>query len=382
MGLLATNKADFIKSFLELNDEVEDSRQDSKLLYPLNEIVFLVISGVLAGAESWRQIYNYGIIKLEFLRQYFPYQNGIPCKSTICGTMGIIEHSKFELWLYKWTSKFFKAFPGEIINIDGKSVKGSRTKNSKATHILNVFANAQGMILAQRTVDKKTNEISELPELINDLNIEGATVTIDAIGCQTAITGKITEKNANYFIGLKGNQPSLYDAGRYLFVDKDTRPEWFDYYSERNRGHGRIERRKCWIALIPDWFKEQYSNWSGLQSICLIESERHIIGGKRSIEQRFYISSETLTAKQGFDYARAHWSIENKVHYVLDVTFKEDASHIHNAAENMSVIRKIVLNLINKYKKITKSKCSTPSIRKQTGWSATVANDVLGFLLT
>lgn len=381
MGLLATNKADFIQSFLKLEPELKDKRQDSKLLYPLNEIVLLLISGVMAGAESWRQLVEYGTLKLDFLRQYLPYKQGIPCKSTLCEIMSMIEHKKFELWLYRWTSKFFKSFAGEVISIDGKSIKGSRTKGTKATHVLNVFASAQKIILAQKTIDTKTNEIPEIPKLIDDLNIDGATITIDAIGCQTAITSKIFEKKANYFIGLKENQPNLYDASRYLFVEKDRCKTDFKFYSASNRAHGRFEVRRCWTTAIPAWFKESYSAWCGLQSICMIESERHLSNGKRSIEQRFYISSEVLSAKQGFDYARSHWLIENQVHHVLDVTFREDASRVHNAAQNMSVIRKVVLNLINRYKIHTKSKCSTPSIRKQTGWSTTVAGNLLELLI-
>ncbi len=381
MGLLATNRADFIQSFLELEPELEDKRQDSKLLYPLNEVVLLLISGVMAGAESWRQLVEYGTLKLDFLREYLPYKQGNPCKSTLCQIVGMIEHKKFESWLYSWTSKFFKFFTGDVISIDGKSIRGSRTKENKATHVLNVFASALKVILAQRTIDAKTNEIPEIPKLIDDLNIDGATITIDAMGCQTAIASKIIQKKANYFIGLKESQPKLYDAARYLFVEKDRCRTSFQFYSANNRAHGRFERRKCWVTVIPEWFKESYSDWSELQSICMIESERHFSNGKRSIEQRLYISNEILSAKQGFDYARSHWLIENQVHHVLDVTFREDASRVRNAAQNMSVIRKIVLNLINRYKVQTKSKCSTPSIKKQTGWSTKIAGNLLELLL-
>ena len=350
MGILATNKADFVKSFMVLDFDLNDTRQDSKLLHPLNEILFLTIAAVLSCAESWRQIYDYGVEKIDFLRQYFPYEHGVPSKSTLCSVLGLISKNNFEAWFIEWASHLIDILPEDVINIDGKTIKGSRTKNKKATHILNVFAKKQGIILAQRTVDEKTNEIPELPKLLDDLQIEGATITIDAMGCQKKVVSKIIEKKANYFIGLKENQPSLYDASRYLFSDKDNAPNCFDYFSERNRGHGRIEWRKCWVTLIPDWFLQEYPEWTNLKSICLIESERHIINGKRSIEQRFYISNEALDAKKGLTYSRGHWAIENQLHYVLDVTFKEDNCQVYNAAENMSIIRKITFNLINKYR--------------------------------
>jgi len=237
----------------------------------------------------------------------------------------------------------------------------------------------QGIIIGQRTVDNKTNEIPEIPKLLDDLQIKGATITIDALGCQKKIASKIIEKGANYFLGLKGNQPSLHEDAKYLFIDKGKTSKYFSYYSARNVSHGRIEWRKSWSTSIPNWFKEQHSNWKDLTSICLIESERHI-GKKRSIEQRLYISNEKLNAKQGLYYSRSHWSIENQVHYVLDVTFKEDNCQIHNAAENMSVIRKIIINLVKKYKIKTKTSSSIPAIRKKSSWSEKVTARVLHYL--
>jgi predicted transposase YbfD/YdcC len=375
MGLLAANTKEFIACFKEL----DDPRQDEKLLYPLDEVLFLTIASVLCCAESWRQIYDYGVEKLEFLRNYFPYEHGIPKKSTICTVMGLICKSKFEAWFTKWAQNLIHILPEDLINIDGKTIKGSKTKENKATHILNAFAKKQGIVIAQKTVGEKTNEIPEVPELLDSLQIEGATVTIDALNCQKKTVSKIIAKKANYFIGLKGNQPSLFEDAKYLFVDKNQTNEYFNYYSERNKGHGRIEWRKCWCTEIPSWFKEQHSGWEKLKSIYLVESERHI-AGKRSIEQRLYISNTNANAKQGLSYSRGHWSVENQVHYILDVTFKEDNCQIYNAAENMSVIRKIILNVIKKYKSETKNKSSVPAIRKKASWSNNVTENVLSYL--
>jgi predicted transposase YbfD/YdcC len=376
MGILATNKKDFINCFMEL----EDTRQEGKVCYPLDEILFLTISGVLSCAESWREIHDYGVERLDFLRNYFPFTHGIPSKSTICTTLGVIDKLEFEKWFTKWAQNLINILPEDLINIDGKTIKGSKLKNTQATHVLNVFAKRQGIIIGQKSIDKKTNEISEIPNLLDNIEIKGATVTIDALGCQHKITNKIIEKGGDYFISLKENQPKLYNAARYLFADKDKQSDYFDYYSERNTGHGRLEWRKCWSTSTPAWFKKEYPKWINVKSICLIESERHI-GSKRSIEKRIYISSEKFDAKKGLECSRGHWSIENQVHHVLDVTFKEDDCQIHNAAENMSVIRKIIINLIRKYKDKTKSNKSIPALRKCSSWTTKINGEILSCLL-
>ena len=166
-----------------------------------------------------------------------------------------------------------------------------------------------------------------------------------------------------------------------MFTDKGRNvvKSCFDYYSERNVGHGRIEWRKCWVSTIPEWMKKNYKEWVNLSRICMVESERHI-GKKRSIEQRFYISSENLSAKQALRNSREHWSIENQVHHVLDVTFNEDACNVHNAAENMSIVRKIVINLVKKYKTSSKDKSGISVIRKAAAWCDDTSKKILSCL--
>jgi predicted transposase YbfD/YdcC len=193
------------------------------------------------------------------------------------------------------------------------------------------------------------------------------------MGCQKEIAKKIIDKKADYFLGLKGNQGTLEDEAIYLFEKKAS----FNFHEEYDKGHGRVEIRKCWSTNAPSWFKKQ--GWQDLNSISMIESER-IIKGKSSFEQRIYISSLPADAKQHLNYSRQHWLIENGVHWVLDVTFKEDYSQIKNAAENMSVIRKIILNLIKIYKEKTSSKSSLKGLRMMAGWSDEVAGGILGRL--
>jgi predicted transposase YbfD/YdcC len=225
-------------------------------------------------------------------------------------------------------------------------------------------------------VGEKTNEIPEIPKLLDDLNIEGAVISIDAMGCQKDIATKIIDKKANYFLALKGNQSTLESEALHLFKQKEN-VKSFSFYEEYDKGHGRVEIRKCWSVVAPDWFKNQ--GWQELKSISMIESER-VIKGESSIEQRIYISSLEADAKQHFNYARQHWLVENSVHWVLDVTFKEDYSQIKNAAENMSVIRKIIINLIKIYKEKIQSKSSLRTLRMMAGWSEDVAGGILGGL--
>lgn len=342
-------------------------------MYPLDEILFLVFTGILGCAESWDLIIEHGKQKINFLKKYFPYKHGIPSKSTLSTVIGMIDKTKFEQWLSNSTKDLADLIPQELIAIDGKTIRGSRASSKKARHVLNAFATKRGLVLAQRMVSERTNEIPEIPKLLDDLNIEGAVISIDAMGCQKDIAIKIIDKKANYFLALKGNHSALETEALYLFKQKETK-EAFSFYEEYDKGHGRVEIRKCWSITAPNWFKTQ--GWQELKSISMIGSER-IIKGETSVEQRIYISSLEADAKQHFNYARQHWLVENNVHWVLDVTFKEDYSQIKNAAENMSVIRKIIINLIRIYKEKIQSKSSLKGLRMMAGWSDDVAGGIL-----
>jgi len=363
------------RAFIEVFSELEDYRADEKVLFPLNEILFLAIVSVLTRCEGWVEIYNYGQNKLELLRKYFPYTHGIPSVSTICTVIGMIDKRKFEGWFTKWSQNLVNILPDELIAIDGKTIRGSRTETEKATHVLNAFATKNGIVIAQRTVDVKTNEIPEIPKLLDDLNIKGAVVSTDAMGCQKAIALKIKEKEADYFLALKKNHGDLFFDVEAMFSTIDKK---LHFYEEINKGHGRIEVRRCWSLLVPDWVKMNNPGWESLTSICLIESERHIRGAV-SIEHRYYISSTEPSIEKHFGYARMHWGVES-VHWVLDVTFKEDQCLVKNAAENMSVVRKVIMNLIKKYKDRANSKASLSIIRHTAMLSDDVAQGILSGL--
>lgn len=366
--MLANSKKEFIDFFKEL----EDPRQDEKVLYPLDEVVFLAISAVLSCAESWQAIIDYGQNKLPFLRKFFAYEHGIPSKTTVCTLLGSINKNKFEQWFCNWNASLSSKLPKELIAIDGKTIRGSKRKDIKASHVLNAFATQRGLVLAQLKVDGKTNEITAIPEILDNLQVDDTVISIDAMGCQKKIASKIISKNADYFLAVKENQSMLYQDIKAHFDAIKCK----QYHEMLDKGHGRTEMRRCLSMPVPSTIKISHPRWDSLSSIAVVENER-FVGGKNSIESRYYISSTTADSEKHLKYSREHWKIENQVHWTLDVTFKEDRSQIINAAENMSVIRKVILNIIKKFKTKSKKQTSLIGIRRQSAWSDNVAQSVL-----
>jgi predicted transposase YbfD/YdcC len=375
--MLARSKDEFISLFKEL----EDPRQDEKVLYPLDEILFLLVSGVLACAESWDLLVLYGENKLELVRKYFPYTHGIPSKSTLCSVVGMLKREHFEGWFSQWAQGLSEMIPQELIAIDGKTARGSQRQNRTGVHMLNAFATKRGLVLAQKSIEEKRNEISTLPLLLEEMELTGQVVSIDAIGCQRKVANKIREKGADYFLCVKENQKDLRNDLETYFAKRSEKQGLFSYEETVEKGHGRIEIRRCWSISATEHLQKMHPQWSDLTSIALVESER-TQGGRCSHEQRYYISSCAADAKMHLSYSREHWQIENKVHWVLDVVFKEDASQITRAAENMSIVRKMVFNLLQKYKEIKQSKQSIVGMRQCAAWSDTVAEDVLNVLFS
>jgi predicted transposase YbfD/YdcC len=234
------------KEFIELFNTIEDPREDEKILYPLSEILFLAISGVLSCAESWREIIRYGRMNIDFLKTYFPYNNGIPSKSLLSRVMGAIDKKQMEQFLIEFAAWFYTIDSKEIIAVDGKKIKGSDI------HLLHVLATKCGIVLAQIDINNKHNESTAIPDILERLNIAGAVVTADALNCQKAIAEKIIAKGADYFLSLKGNQGTLFSETKSYFEDKKK----YDYAEDINKEHGRIEVRRCWSTDDIDWLKE------------------------------------------------------------------------------------------------------------------------------
>lgn len=364
-ALIARNE----KNFIELFNTIEEVREDGKVLYPLNEILFLSFTAVLSCAESWSEIISYGNQHLNFLRKYMPFVNGIPSKSVLSRVFSIVDKKQMANFLLRFSSQF--SVDDEIIALDGKRIRGSDI------HLLNVFATKQGIVLAQKHIENKTNEIPEIPKILDELSIDGAVITADALNCQKSIAKKIQGKHADYFLAVKGNQKSLLQDIKAFFDISDK----YLIHEDIDKGHGRIEVRKCCSAPVPKWLIESNSGWKGLNSICLIKSERHI-KGKIEQQNKYYISSTRAEPRRHLELSRSHWGIENSLHWVLDVVFREDQSTLaERAANNMAVLRKLIINIIKKYKANTGDKTAVKTLRKMASWSNKTTAKLLRYLV-
>lgn len=350
---------------------LKDPRIKRKRLYPLIEILFVVLCGMICGAESWRDFVVFGKEKIDFLKQYFPFTNGIPCKDTFARLFAVLDPGAFKICFIEWIKSLQKALK-DIIAIDGKTLCNSMDEQNAvpAIHMVSAFATGARLVLAQQKVEDKSNEITAVPLLLDLLNVKGNIITIDAMGCQKTIAEKIHEKEADYVLALKGNQGSLYDDVK-LFLEaeaaKAAASAIEDRYEETDKGHGRIETRKCIVSSQLDWL-EQKLQWPGLKTLAMIEETREM-GNKISFERRFFISSLLADAKQIAMAVRAHWLIENALHWTLDVVFNEDHSRVRkqNAGQNMALIRHIVFNMLGNAKKAFKE-IGLKALRKKAAW--------------
>ena len=362
-----------IERFQEHFGKMKDPRVERTKLYPLEEILFVLLCGSICGAESWRDFVMFGKEKLDFLREYFPFSAGIPCKNTFARVCAALEPEQFRACFLVWAASL-QTVPGEVIAIDGKTLCNSADTDSgtgaAAIHMVSAFSTDSRLVLAQQKVAEKSNEITAIPALLDLLDVTGHTVTIDAMGCQRSIAQKIRDKGADYVLALKGNQGTLNDDVR-LFLQteaaKAVSTAIGDIYSEADAGHGRVELRKCFVSDQLDWLAQK-PEWSGLRSIAMIEETRDI-NGKISCDRRFFISSLPANAKQIATAVRTHWAVENALHWTLDVVFNEDQSRVRkdHAPQNMAIVRHVVLNMLNTAKKHFKG-VGVKALRKKAGW--------------
>ena len=333
-------------NILSYFSKMNDPRVDRTKHHNLEDIVFIAIASVLSGAESWNDMEDYGNQKIEWLETILELPFGIPSHDTFNPFFSALEPNEFESCFLDWIKDIYIHTDGEIVSIDGKTICGSRKPGNKsAVHIVSAWADKNQLILGQIKVDDKSNEITAIPKLLNALLLEGSIVTIDAMGCQKNIAKKIISKNADYVLAVKENQKDLFDdiQDSFRILPSADKNEDIDY------GHGRIETRKC--SIIQDLsLIESSDKWNGLVSIVRVERLRHFKAtGKEESETNYYISSLDK-AELIQKCVRKHWGIENKVHWILDVAFKEDHSRKRNqnAAQNYSCLNRIALNLLKK----------------------------------
>jgi predicted transposase YbfD/YdcC len=339
-------------TFLKHFDSITDPRIERCKKHNLLDILLLAISAVLSGAEGWEDIEDFGHLKLDWLRQYRPFEAGIPKHDTIARVICRLKAQEIETAFQSWISSLVEITGCDVIAIDGKTARRSfSTKERKnALHTVSAWSCQHQLVLGQTAVDAKTNEITAIPELLTMLDIENSIITLDAMGCQKKIAEQIIKQKADYILALKGNHSGMQaelEAWWHKTQREGLSQKNYDEHTDIDSGHGRIERRTCQQMLVDKgWLGKEY-RWSGLKSIVKVSSEVHEKStGKDTTETRWYISSLDLNAEQTLHAVRSHWQVES-MHWVLDMTFREDESRIRKKRGPLAfnVMRKIAMAL-------------------------------------
>jgi predicted transposase YbfD/YdcC len=353
--------------FLNHFNDMPDPRQRGKVTYPLDEVLLLALLAVLAGAESFVEIARFGEKKLDLLRRFRPFRDGTPSHDHLGDIFAALDAEQFQRCFVAWVAAL-TGVPVGVVAIDGKTVRRSGGKAGKgAIHMVSAFAASQRLVLGQVKVAEKSNEIIAIPKLLDLLAIEGAIVTIDAMGCQRAIARKIIEKKADYVFGLKGNQGSLRDDVELLVNEQKTR-NFVDSKISRaetiDADNGRIETRTTTVIHDVEWLRKRH-DWPALNAIAIVESTREF-GGKIERETRYYITSLVMLAHLLGPVIRSHWAIENSLHWVMDMVFRDDECRVrtNHAPANFTTIKHMAYNLLRR----PSGKDSFRVRRKVAGW--------------
>ena len=354
-------------SIIDHFSSITDPRINRQKRHELIDIFFITLCAVICGADSWVAVEQYGKAKIEWFRSLLNLKHGIPSHDTFGNVFSVIDTKEFSQCFSRWIADLATLSDGEVIAIDGKCLRRSMdsASNKSAIYIVSAWASQNQLVLGQQKVDDKSNEITAIPKLLQQLNITGAVVTMDAMGCQTTITHQIIEQKANYMLSLKGNQGTLHKDVKLLFESENSCPEiGCETY---DGGHGRVETRTIRVSSDIDWLKKSHPKWKNLNSIVAITSKRE---EKNCIseETRYFISSlDASNPKYLGQVVRSHWGIENNLHWVLDYAFDEDSQRIRqgNSAANMAVIRHMALNLLKSEKTL---KVGIKNKRLKAGW--------------
>jgi predicted transposase YbfD/YdcC len=350
--------------------QLDDPRSDNKS-HLLMDIVVIAICAVICGADGWSNVELFGQAKYAWFKKFLRLPHVIPSHDTFGRVFARLDAEQFQSCFMEWIRAVHEITEGQVVAVDGKKLRRSYDKalGKKAIYMVSAWASENRLVLGQSKVEAKSNEIPAVPELLDMLEIAGCIVTTDALNCQKKTVQKVVEKDADYVLEVKENQEGLHTAIQELFVYAEE--EDFidcDHHKTVNKGHGRIETRECWTTSASDYlcYLPNLDHWAGLQSIVMLKSQRQI-GQETSIEYRYFISSLESDAQQTLKAVRTHWGIENKVHWVLDVVFREDDCRVRqgNADQNLAVLRHIALNLLRQE---TSLKRSIKAKRLKAGW--------------
>lgn len=360
-------------SLIEHFAALDDPRIDRTKRHNLLDVVTIAICGTICGADSWVDIELFGNCKEEWFKSFLELPNGIPSHDTFGDIFARLDPEQFQRCFIEWVQAVAQVTQGEVVAIDGKTVRRShdRTLGKDAIHMVNVWASANGLALGQAKVEEKSNEITAIPKLLQLLELSGCIVTIDAMGCQKEIARQIVEAQADYLLAVKENQGQLYQDVRDLFEgaeEFDFQGVPYDFARTVNKNHGRIETRRCWVVTDPDCldYLQNRQQWAKLNAVVKVTAQREMAKGT-SVQSRYYVSSLAGQAKTLLEATRRHWSIENCLHWSLDVTFREDLSRVRkdHGPQNLAVLRQIALNLL---KQETTLKRGIQGKRLKAGW--------------
>ncbi len=351
--------------------QMTDPRVERSQRHKLIDIITIAICAVICGADTWVDIASYGRAKIEWLKKFLELPNGIPSHDTFARVFARLNPEEFQQSFLNWMRSISQIFQEEVIAIDGKTLRHSydSSMDKSAIHMVSAWASANRLVLGQVKVDEKSNEITAIPELLKVLSLDDCIVTIDAMGCQKEIVKQIREKGGDYIITLKKNQGGLYERVKALFKEALVKQyQGFTFSSHRasEKEHGREETRYCMMLSDITEQIDPEGKWQDLQSIGRLDSMR-VVKGKATIETRYFISSLPNNAKLLADSIRQHWGIENSLHWVLDVAFREDESRIRkdNAPQNFAILRHIATNILQQDKS---EKTGIKNKRLKAGW--------------